>query len=71
MKYRKEIVMKIINDFTEEEFHEMLMREGIEKGIEQTVRSMLADKLPIEKIVLYTGYDVEKIERIKKEIVGV
>ena len=38
---------------------------GYEAGFEKVVRSMIADKVSVEKIKQYTGYTAEKIREIE------
>lgn len=38
---------------------------GYEAGFEKVVRSMIADKVSVEKIKRYTGYTAEKIREIE------
>ena len=40
---------------------------GFERGKQEDARNMLADGLPVEKIVLYTGLSVEHIQALAAE----
>jgi len=64
-KYQEVILTKIINDFTEEEFHMMLrneaFEEGVDFGIEQGIKRMLDRGKTAEEIAEFCGYDIKKV----------
>ena len=42
--------------------------EGISEGKIDTIKNMLADDLPLEKISQYTGFSISEIEKIKNQL---
>ncbi|MCR5762969.1 MAG: hypothetical protein K6G00_06245 [Treponema sp.] len=57
-----------LTEFDQEAYDRHRRREGFEEGVEkkakETARKMLADNLPIEKIVLYTGLTIEEVQAL-------
>ena len=62
-----------LTEFDQEQYDRNRRREGEETGFERgerfgkqnDARNMLADGLPVEKIVLYTGLSVEDIQALE------
>lgn len=71
-KEEEEQLMEQINQLEEAEEIFQLSNsweeKGIEKGIEQVVRGMLKENLPIELIAKVTGLETKKIEKIKSTL---
>lgn len=48
-------------------FEQKVMEKGIEKGLRNTARKMMEDKIDIEVIAKYTGVTLENIKKIFQE----
>ena len=77
--YFKQQKMEVMNmsltEFDQEQYDRNRRRDayldGRDDGMQEAARNMLADGLPLEKIVLYTGLSVEDILALEAELVTV
>ena len=44
------------------------MQQGEQKKAEESAKAMLADKLPTDKVVLYSGLSLDKVLELQKQI---
>ena len=65
---KMEVLNMSLTEFDQEAYDRHRRREGFEEGVEkkakETALKMLADNLPIEKIVLYTGLTIEEVQAL-------
>ena len=60
-----------LTEFDQEQYDRNRRREGIDEGVllgkQEDARNMLADGVPVEKVVQYTGLSVEDIQALAAE----
>ena len=65
---KMEVMNMSLTEFDQEEYDRNRRREVEEEVQSKTARNMLADGLPPEKIVQYTGLSLEDVTRLSEEL---